>query len=231
MHMCCSKGVFVCWHLNGDIMHQGCARLIRIGQDETVEWVLLKVRNSYHDNLERMCVTKWAVQLSAEIALPDWVTDTVREICIYETIKTHWHQGFNRVAWNIVRDIDGGDFEYHGEKTIRIAHICSLIAKMVLYLTSLANEDARIKEQTRYRKETGDSLAAACVRAGSRQDMTIERLEGFLAGTEAKSTPSFCQSSPEKSPTSRRTRTPTTKSPAALVEVDVNVSKLSLKRL
>lgn len=58
MHICCSKGVFPCWHLNSDIINQGCARLIRISQNEAVEWVLLKVRNSYHDNLERIYVTK-----------------------------------------------------------------------------------------------------------------------------------------------------------------------------
>lgn len=54
------------------------------------------------------------------------------------------------MAWNIVRDIEGSDFEYHGGKTIRIAHICSLVAKMVLYLVSLSNEDGRVQEQIRY---------------------------------------------------------------------------------
>lgn len=42
---------------------------------EQVVFQLLKCTDSYYDNIERLCITKWATQLSAEIALPDWLTD------------------------------------------------------------------------------------------------------------------------------------------------------------
>ncbi|KAH7176969.1 hypothetical protein EDB81DRAFT_752285 [Dactylonectria macrodidyma] len=185
MHHCCSRGAFACWHLNADVIHQGCARLIRIGQEKSVEWRLLKVRDSYHDNIERICVTKWAVQLSAEIALPGWVTDFLRETCNYETIKTYWHPSFNRAAWNIVRDADGPDIDYYSEKTIRIGHICSLVAKMVMCLTGPSQADTdTLKRRANYWRKSGDTLAVACVRAGTCEDMTIKRLEILLEKAE-----------------------------------------------
>ncbi|KAM0360436.1 hypothetical protein ACHAP4_002513 [Fusarium culmorum] len=59
-------------------------RLIRIGQQHKVEWIFLKIKNSCHDNIERLAISKWAPQLLAEINLPDWVEDELREILIYE---------------------------------------------------------------------------------------------------------------------------------------------------
>lgn len=78
MHHCCSKGAFINWHLNAKTMLQIVGRLVRIGQKHQVIFHLLKVKNSYHDNMERLCTTKWATQLSAEIGLADWLTDDFR---------------------------------------------------------------------------------------------------------------------------------------------------------
>lgn len=113
MHHCCSKGAFLNWHLNAKTMLQIVGRLVRIGQKNQVIFHLLKVKNSYHDNMERLCTTKWAAQLSAEIGLADWLTDDFRECCVFETIKTAWNQSFNRYAWAVIRQLEGHDMEYY----------------------------------------------------------------------------------------------------------------------
>ncbi|UZP45204.1 hypothetical protein NXS19_013016 [Fusarium pseudograminearum] len=71
MHHCCFTGIFINWRLNMKTNWQCCGRLIRIGQQHKVEWIFLKIKNSYHDNIERLAISKWAPQLSAEINLPD----------------------------------------------------------------------------------------------------------------------------------------------------------------
>ncbi|KAL3608890.1 hypothetical protein FPOAC2_03901 [Fusarium poae] len=70
MHHCCFTGIFINWHLNMKTNWQCCGRLIRIGQKEKVEWIFLKMKTLYHDNFERLAVSKWAPQRSAEIELP-----------------------------------------------------------------------------------------------------------------------------------------------------------------
>ncbi|KAF9784127.1 hypothetical protein IL306_008459 [Fusarium sp. DS 682] len=88
-------------------------RLVRIGQGEQVEWVFIKVKDSYHDNIERLAISKWAPQLSAEIGLPAWIQDELREIIVFEIIKTYLYQPFNRYSWVVLRDLFGHDFQYY----------------------------------------------------------------------------------------------------------------------
>ncbi|KAF0637159.1 hypothetical protein FPSE5266_20309 [Fusarium pseudograminearum] len=97
-----------------------------------VEWIFLKIKNSYHDNIERLAISKWAPQLSAEINLPDWVQDELREILIYEIIKTHMTQPINRYSWIVLRDMFGHDFDHHGKSVKFLGHVFSIIAKIVL---------------------------------------------------------------------------------------------------
>ncbi|KAF5009663.1 hypothetical protein FDECE_4132 [Fusarium decemcellulare] len=132
MHQACSIGVFLCWHLNFKVNLQAMGRLIRIGQKEAVRWHLLKVKNSYHDCIERLSLSKWASQLSAEIGLPDWMQGAIREVCVWETIKTFLHQEFNRYAWMIERDMGEEELVYHGELTIKLSHVFSIVAKLLI---------------------------------------------------------------------------------------------------
>ncbi|KAJ3527284.1 hypothetical protein NM208_g10777 [Fusarium decemcellulare] len=132
MDHCCSKGAFFGWHLNARGMCQAIGRLIRINQKKEVMFHILKVKNSYHDHIERICITKWANQLSAKIPLPGWMTDEIREICVFEMIKTYWHQSFNRYAWVVEYDVQGHALEYHSDDVIRLGHIFSVVAKLLL---------------------------------------------------------------------------------------------------
>ncbi|KAK7397912.1 hypothetical protein QQX98_012715 [Neonectria punicea] len=134
MHRRCSKGAFLTWHLNAKTMLQTISRLVRIGQTKAVKFHLLKVKNSYYDNVERLCTQKWAAQLSAEIDLPDWLQDDIRECCVFETIKTAWNQPFNRYVWVVARLVDGHDLDYHSEKCIAIGHLMSLAARLMMAL-------------------------------------------------------------------------------------------------
>ncbi|QGI61236.1 hypothetical protein CEK27_005207 [Fusarium fujikuroi] len=132
MHTCCCRGIFMNWLMTAKAMLQIIGRLIRINQAKPVKFHLIKLKNSYYDNIERICVTKWANQLSAEVMLPDWMTDAMREICIFELIKTSWHQPFNRYVWVVERDISGHDMEYHSNDMIGLGHVFSVVAKLLL---------------------------------------------------------------------------------------------------
>ncbi|KAF4454848.1 permease [Fusarium austroafricanum] len=127
-----AKGLFVNTLWNAKGMLQIIGHLIRIKQRKAVMFHLIKVKNSYCDNIERICCTKWANQLSAEVMLPDWIRDELREICIFELIKTSWHQPFNRYAWVVERDTQGNDMEYHSNDMVRLGHVFSIVAKLVL---------------------------------------------------------------------------------------------------
>ncbi|KAI5459719.1 hypothetical protein BGZ63DRAFT_405674 [Mariannaea sp. PMI_226] len=91
---------------------------------------LLKVKNSYHDNIERLNVSKWMVQLSAEIGLPQWMEYEVMEICICEAIKTSWHQPLNRYSWIVEREISKSDMAYHSDHVVMMGHMFSMLARV-----------------------------------------------------------------------------------------------------
>ncbi|KAI6754162.1 hypothetical protein HG531_014132, partial [Fusarium graminearum] len=59
-----------------------------------------------------------ALQLSAEIDLPDWISNELREILIYKVI---------------LRDIFSHKFNYHNKRATNLGYIFSIIAKIVLY--------------------------------------------------------------------------------------------------
>ncbi|KAL3593341.1 hypothetical protein FPOAC2_07637 [Fusarium poae] len=56
----------------------------------------------------------------------------LREICIFELIKMSWHQPFNHYAWVVERDVQGNDMAYHSNDTVRLGHMFSLVAKLLL---------------------------------------------------------------------------------------------------
>ncbi|KAF5573725.1 hypothetical protein FPANT_12196 [Fusarium pseudoanthophilum] len=76
-------------------------------------------------------IIKWAPQLSVEIGLPDWIEDELREILIFEIIKTYLCQPFNRYAWFMLQ-VFGHEFHYHCPRSEDLSHIFSIIAKIVL---------------------------------------------------------------------------------------------------
>lgn len=110
LHKCYSKGIFVNWHLNAQVQEQTITRIVRIGQTRAVHWQMVKLKNRYHDNIERLSVTKWMAQLAVETRLPCWVEHELREICICETIKMYWNQKMHGLSrrrrmverWNII---------------------------------------------------------------------------------------------------------------------------------
>ncbi|KAJ3515514.1 hypothetical protein NM208_g14955 [Fusarium decemcellulare] len=104
MHQACSIGVFLCWHLIFKVNLQAMGRLIRIGQKEAIP----------------------------EIGLPDWMQGAIREVCVWETIKTFLHQEFNRYTWKIERDMGEEELVYHGELTVKLSHVFSIVAKLLI---------------------------------------------------------------------------------------------------
>ncbi|KAL6912674.1 hypothetical protein FSST1_010434 [Fusarium sambucinum] len=132
VHGRCCKGMFLNWMFSVKSMLQVIGRFSRIDQTKQVTFHLIKLKNSYYDNIERISCTDWAAQLSTEIELPDWMTDQLREICIFELIKTVLHQPFNRYAWVVNLDAQGIEMEYYSDDTIRLGHMFSVVAKLLL---------------------------------------------------------------------------------------------------
>ncbi|KAF4467161.1 hypothetical protein FALBO_5944 [Fusarium albosuccineum] len=85
------------------------------GQKGAVTFHMLKVMDSYHDNIEHLNITKWMTQLSVEIGLPPWLEFELMEICICEAIKNAWHTPFNRYSWIVEREYSKGQKAYHSD--------------------------------------------------------------------------------------------------------------------
>ncbi|KAF7553679.1 hypothetical protein G7Z17_g3457 [Cylindrodendrum hubeiense] len=151
MHTCCSKGIALSWHLNAKTMHHMVGRLNRIGQEGMVKFHLLKIKDTYHDNIERLNLLKWAPQLAAEIDLPSWIVDDAREL--------------------VQRDVDKGHNEYHDEKTKRMGHISSCVAKLLVHCQDI-DED--------FWKSQVGQLASAIVRYTQWHDGGLAQLEEWL---------------------------------------------------
>lgn len=141
LHGCCSKGAIIGWGLSPMLMHQTIGRLVRLGQREAVRIHLIKVKNSYHDNLERLLVRKWALQQSTKIRLPSWLKGALREVCVYEMIKTAWNQPFNRYVWVVLEDHRRSGIRHDSKRTENLAHVVSIAAKLLLRCGDSAEQE------------------------------------------------------------------------------------------
>ncbi|KAF5538316.1 hypothetical protein FNAPI_11148 [Fusarium napiforme] len=133
VHTDCTKGLLLNWTLEPERMLKIINNMGSTGQKERSILHMVKIAGSYHDVIERVCCTKWAMQLSKDIKLPEWMTGVIREICIFELIKSTWHQEFNRYAWIVAHDLKGHDFEYHDPKWRQLGHVFSIVAKLILH--------------------------------------------------------------------------------------------------
>lgn len=133
MHEACSKAVFLNWHLNAQTMQQLCGRLIRIGQKGYVIIHLIKLKDSYHDHIERMLMNKWMINAAVEMDLPPFLSNELLEIVIMEVLRRNWESPVNRYAWRIMHEIHGTSVEFHSKTTKVLGHIFSLIARVVLF--------------------------------------------------------------------------------------------------
>ncbi|KAF4439243.1 hypothetical protein FACUT_4320 [Fusarium acutatum] len=135
----CSKALVLDWPLEPERLLRTINHMVknRLNSSEPATVHILKLCWSYHDEVERICCTKWAMQLSKDINLPEWMTGAVREVCIFEMIKTVWHQEFNRYAWVIMHDNryfddEGYVMSHHDGITDRLGHVFSIAAKLML---------------------------------------------------------------------------------------------------
>ncbi|KAL7808405.1 P-loop containing nucleoside triphosphate hydrolase protein [Trichoderma gracile] len=134
LHQACSKGILATFHFNAKTIQQVHGRLNRLGQCHAVVWHNIKVKDSFHDHQERTLLTKWSRQLSAEANLPKWITGALREIVLFEMIRSYWNHPFNRYAWVVLYDRDGGQMAYYSEEAIKLGHACSVVAKLSMII-------------------------------------------------------------------------------------------------
>ncbi|KAH7207268.1 hypothetical protein DER44DRAFT_810851 [Fusarium oxysporum] len=112
-HTDCTKGLLLNWTLEPERMLKIINNMGSTNQKKQSIFHMLKVADTYHDVIERICCTKW--------------------ICIFELIKSTWHQQFNRYAWMVAYDLKGHDFEYHDPEWCQLGHVFSIVAKLMLH--------------------------------------------------------------------------------------------------
>ncbi|KAF5543160.1 hypothetical protein FMEXI_7176 [Fusarium mexicanum] len=133
VHTDCAKGLLLNWTLVPERMLKIINNMSGTSQKGKSIFHMVKVADTYHDAIERVSCTNWAMQLSKDIKLPEWMTGVIREICIFELIKSTWHQEFNRYAWVVAHDLKGSDFKYHDPEWRQLGHVFSIVAKLVLH--------------------------------------------------------------------------------------------------
>lgn len=132
LQACCSKGIILNYHYNAKTLQQIHHRLHRIGQTKAVTWHTLKVANYFHDHQERLCLTKWSKQMSAEMTPEEWFLDTIRELIIFKFQRAYFHHPFNRYAWLPLRDLSPHAFEYNGEHAVKLGYALTRVAKLCM---------------------------------------------------------------------------------------------------
>ncbi|KAF5978076.1 hypothetical protein FBULB1_6265 [Fusarium bulbicola] len=184
MQKCCSKALVLDWPLEPERLLWTTNHMVknRLNCRERAMVHILKLRWSHHDEIERICCTKWAIQPSKVINLPKWMTGAVREVCIFEMIKTAWHQGFNRYAWVVMHDMgrqdyDGGSMTHHDGIAPRLGHVFSIAAKLML----------NFPDDKEFWADSDEVLVAGCFRflrvIDSDFEKGIDRLEEKLSYT------------------------------------------------
>ncbi|PTB47394.1 hypothetical protein M431DRAFT_102340 [Trichoderma harzianum CBS 226.95] len=167
LHHACCYGILATFHFNAKTIQQVHGRLNRLGQKKAVIWHNLKVKDSFHDHQERMLLTKWSRQLSAESNLPQWMNGALREVMLFELMRAHWNQPFNRYSWVIIAERDGKSMDYYSEEAIKLGYCCSLLAKLVLF-----------DKKEDYWNENDDFIAIALLELAGSQE--LEQLEQWL---------------------------------------------------
>ncbi|KAL7813893.1 hypothetical protein V8C44DRAFT_363803 [Trichoderma aethiopicum] len=173
LHHACCFGILATLHYNAKTLQQVHGRLHRLGQRKAVVWHSLKVRDSFHDHQERVLLTKWSRQLSAEANLPKWMTGALREAVLFELIRSCWNHPFNRYAWVILHDRDGSPMAYYSEEAIKLGYACSVVAKLAV-----------TTERREFWTDNDDYLATALLEMVGQYSVT--ETEGWLKLGEAQ---------------------------------------------
>ncbi|KAF5576232.1 hypothetical protein FPCIR_12719 [Fusarium pseudocircinatum] len=184
MQKSCSKALILDWPLEPERLLWTINHMVknRLNSREPAMVHILKLHWSHHDEIERICCTKWAMQLSKDINLPEWMTGAVREICIFEMVKTAWHQGFNRYTWVVMQDMgrqdyDGRSMTHHDGIAPRLGHVFSITAKLML----------NFPEDKEFWVDSEEVLVAGCFRflrvIDSDFEKGVDRLEEKLSYT------------------------------------------------
>jgi hypothetical protein len=136
----CWTGISLCLSTNAKQQGQICKCIHRITSTRPVTWHYIKVKDTFNDSQERLACQKWVQQMSAECALDSWLPDETREICLFEAIRTKWHQKFNHYAWEVARSVDA---KQQNQICKRIHRITSKKPVIWHYMTGTADISTR----------------------------------------------------------------------------------------
>ena len=132
IHCSCSEVLIMGWFPDPNKMSH--SRVFYDHPDTTTVHIL-KVKNSYHDYMEKDFTLWWArLQTSFLEGSNEWMLDipVIRDICSFEFAKGVFHQPFNRYAWIAQEDSDIA-FSFHSDVTASLGHVFSMAASLMLY--------------------------------------------------------------------------------------------------
>lgn len=139
------------------------------------------MRNTYHDYQERDCLARWVNQASAECALPVTISGDLRELILYEAIKSRWNTGFNRYIWIVLRDMSVPMWDLHLPSTQVVGLFCTLVTRMVLKYMLEPNG-------LEFWDAATDLLSSAVVEVHQDEELTIEKMSEYITKFESGDT-------------------------------------------
>jgi hypothetical protein len=129
-------------------------------------------------------VTKWVRQLSAECKLPDWIKGTLREIVLFELMRSYFHHPFNRYVWVVLWDRDGPKMEYFSAEVRVLGLALSLVAKLVINSKNTLfwerNDEVLVSGLFKMAMETTEATLQGWVKL--QEEDLRKRMEGRLEG-------------------------------------------------
>ncbi|EPE06078.1 snf2 family helicase [Ophiostoma piceae UAMH 11346] len=108
LHKCCADGVVLQFSWSYNAIHQATGRILRLGQTQPVSWTIIKTSSSFHCVQEAVLSAKWAMQLSASMALPDFVVGKWQ--CAHRIARLReWSSDEDEAAAEDTDYVPGGD--------------------------------------------------------------------------------------------------------------------------
>ena len=119
LYHCCADGIIAQFSWSFGALHQATGRITRLGQKLPVTWTIIKTDFSFYNVQEQRLCIKWAKQLLTTMTIPELITGRAAELLVYEVMKQHWSQPFNRLVWEAnppksVYDFESDEYEKFG---------------------------------------------------------------------------------------------------------------------
>jgi hypothetical protein len=136
-HRACWNGLVVMEGWNKPLTSQALGRIARIGQEETVDFRVLRIPNTYYDILEDKSNRKFVEQLRNECVMPAHLKYVrLQRLYAYELLTQYWGLPFNRYIWVILPPTKLTDYNCPGMR--RAGSFLSTVVMRLVQMTPRA---------------------------------------------------------------------------------------------